>query len=1713
MFRVFFWCVLCLAFISTASAKSSGDPPLVFEPNRGQASAEAKFVARARGYVVSITAREAILGYGPSAVSMHLVGARSSKPEGINALGSYSNYFYGNDSRRWIQSVPHYARVRVQSALPKIDLTYYGAERKLEYDLDVAPGADTGSLALEFAGAQSLKVSPNGDLLIRTASGDLVQHRPVASQGASAIQASYVVRGSTAFLRLGSYDHTRPLKIDPIIDYSTYLSGSSYDLANGIAVDSSGNAYVSGYTTSLDFPVTAGVFHGPPQNNIFVTKLNPTGSAIIYSTYIGGTNNSEANAIAIDSLGNAYLTGQGGGPDFPVVPPGLTGASNPTSVVVLKLNAAGAVVYSGQFGSPGANAGYSEGYAIAVDSGGNAFVAGRCLSIPTTSGAFQPNHSGGGPAAFVLKLNGSGSTVYATYLGGATAGTGAFAVAVDSSGSAYVAGSTSEVDFPVTPQAFSTTLHGTSDAFISKLNPSGSSLAYSTFLGGSSDLTTFQEGVSAIAVDGNGNAYVTGVTASLSFPTTQGALSRARTAQAVTGFVTKLNASGNALLYSTYLGGLQGIYIGSTFGDYPTGIVVNAAGNATVVGRTTSADFPTTPGALKQAIAAPIENYGSASDGFLTQLNPSGSALVYSTLLGSSNGDSIAGVATDSSGVFYVAGTTLSLIFPTTPGAFQVSSQKPQPISALAALNSAFVTKIDLSSPTACNVQLSSSGTSVPAQGGTGLFTFTVPAGCPWEIVPSTESIAIFPSLHGFNNGTANYTVPYNTSSVAQTDTITVTGGTLSSGTNVFTINRAASSCATPLIDNTSLIFGTSGGPGSVSVTLPSGCPWGFYNPLPWVSVISSVSNSGPATFAFVVQANNFAARQGTITVAGQPITISQAGGNCTATLLSSAQSFGPQGGTGQIAFTVNPASCAWTTYSLAPWIQLASTAASGTGNGTVPFIVASNPGTLPRSAQLNIGPLYLNITQAAGPSGAALSYSQAAVVAGGPGYGLAVDANQNLYVADYWGQVIRVVSPNGTITTVAGGGTANPGDGGAATAAALTGPRDMVIDASGNVYFSDGYRVREVSNGIISTVAGTGNPGFSGDSGPATAATLDFPFGLALDAGGNLFVADEGNNRIRKISNGTITTIAGDGTPASTGDGMPAINAEILYPTALTVDTGSNLYILEADCKVRKISSGVITSVAGNGDCFSQGPDNVPATSSALYYAQSITTDVMGSLYILESGRVGKVTPNNTIQTIGQTELVNNSLFNPHNLPPPNGIVVDGYGNVVFTVNEQVYRLAPNPTFCSYTVSTPPAIPITGGPVSVQVTTTTTCPWNAASNLSWATLASPANATGSGTVSFTISTNTGKAPRTGTIAIAGQTVTLNQGPRNSTITYDIEGTGVQDLIVYNPTSPGYEYSLISAGNGSYSGIAHAGVNAGPSAFDTVLQGDFNGDGKSDVLFYSSASGMLEVGIGNGFGGFTYAVPVSIGAGYNVIARGDFNADGKTDLLIYRRSDGAAYVGLSNGDGTFNFIAQLFSAGFTTVAVADYNGDGVSDVILYNNQSVPYSAYYLQGDGSGHFINATALFFGPGYNVYPADLNGDGKSDFILYRPNDGTIFVAIGNGTSFSYHYLLYSPGFTAFKIGDVNGDGIPDLVLYNNLNANGYLLLGDGKGNFPTGYSLFFGPGMDFVDLRDFNGDGKQDVIIYRSADGTSFTGISNGIGFNYTYNYFGPGRIIAQ
>jgi len=691
---------------------------LYFEVNRGQTDESVRFLAHGSGYRLYLTDSEAVLvlagpaakrdrtarephdvqairarfdtkfeAANPAVVRMKLVGAAPAlQVRGLEELPGKTNYFLGRDSSKWRTNVPTYMKVRYRNVYPGIDLVYYGNQQQLEHDFVVAPGADPGKILLGFEGADKLEIDARGDPVLHTAGGDLRQRKPVVYQEVEGVRKQidghYVLEGPNRFgVRLGVYDASQPLVIDPLLSYSTYLGGIDTDAGAGIAVDAAGNAYVTGRTASLDFPATVGAYRSVPAlpggsfgSNVFVTKLNPSCTALVYSAYIGGSADDQGMGIAVDASGNAYVTGITSSPDFPITPEAVQAAladpSGGYDAFVIKLDPSGSsLVYPTYLGGIGS---YDWGASIAVDTPGNAYVAGATWSLdfPTTAGAFQPVFPGmnryGASTAFVTKLNPTGTAlVYSTYLGGSSdrAGDAATGIVVDAAGNAFITGTTSSPNFPTTPGAFQTALAANSisipmDAFVTKLNPAGSALVYSTFLGGTGD-----DAASGMALDTDGNAYVTGQTSG-DFPTTAGVY-QPRPGLSANAFVTKLNPTGSGLVYSTYLGGNASAYGSSIAIDtarnaYLTGGIYQTCGQYSCIN-----DFPTTLGAFQP-------NYGGgAEDAFVAKLNSLASALVYSSYLGGSGFDGGAGIAVNGTGNAYVTGATNSINFPTTLGAFQ----------------------------------------------------------------------------------------------------------------------------------------------------------------------------------------------------------------------------------------------------------------------------------------------------------------------------------------------------------------------------------------------------------------------------------------------------------------------------------------------------------------------------------------------------------------------------------------------------------------------------------------------------------------------------------------------------------------------------------------------------------------------------------------------------------------------------------------------------------------------------------------------------------------------------------------------------------------------------------------------------------------------------------------------------------------------------------
>jgi hypothetical protein len=691
-------------------AEGYGALPLSFEPNVGQTDERVAFLARARGYTVFVTPEETVLSLGgaseraepgpvaaarseepaPSALRMRCAGASApARVVALEKLEATSNYFLGDDPSLWHTEVPNYGRVRLEGIYDGVDLDFYGTRRQLEYDFRVAPGADASQVRVWFDGAEAIDVDESGDLVLRMRGGEVRQQRARVYQdgpgGRQEVSARYALTGyGEVGFDLGAYDPAQPLVIDPVLVYSTYLGGSDSDECRGIAVDDAGAAYIGGITSSPDFPTEDA---GRSLPGVFVAKLNPTGTALVYATFIGdGRLDVICGGIAVDGAGAAYITGHTFSNRYPTVnalQPDHPGRDN---AFVTKLNPAGtALVYSTYLGGSADD----EGQGIAVDASGVACVTGwtESFDFPTLN-AIQSGGAGRRDT-FVTKLGATGTSLYYSTYYGASADDEGRDVALDTAGAAYVTGSTRSTNL-FTTNAFQAVIGGSTDAFVMKLNAFGTP-AYATYLGGSRE--DFCEG---IAVDIGGNVCVTGHTSSTDFPTVNPV--QAANAGSVDAFVTRLTAAGTTAVYSTYLGGSDW--------DQGDGIAVDSDLAAYVTGRTTSTDFPT---------LYEVQAYGGGADALVTKLNASG-GLVYSTYLGGSNWDFGSAIAVDNGRAAYVAGGAFSLDFPTA---------YPEQ-SANAGRGDAFVAKL---TPCADTLQFSASSYSV-TEGGTATITVTRTGGC-----------------------------------------------------------------------------------------------------------------------------------------------------------------------------------------------------------------------------------------------------------------------------------------------------------------------------------------------------------------------------------------------------------------------------------------------------------------------------------------------------------------------------------------------------------------------------------------------------------------------------------------------------------------------------------------------------------------------------------------------------------------------------------------------------------------------------------------------------------------------------------------------------------------------------------------------------------------------------------------------------------------------
>lgn len=803
----------------------------------------------------------------------------------------------------WRREIPTYQALLYRDLYLGIDLKYRGQGDGIKSEFIIQPGADPAQIRMQYDDAERISIDRDGNLIVRAQGSDWRDKSPEIFQQSGgtkvAVNGRYrLLDSKTVGFQIDSFDPALPLVIDPLVTFSTYLGGTGESAITGVAIDSVGNLYATGWTEALDFPI-AGAFQGANRGGVdaFVVKLNPSGSALLYATYIGGRGDDRGAGIAVDAAGEAYVTGSTASTNFPLVSsfrPSLGGGQD---AFVLKLNASGSsLLFSTYFG--GGNV--DSGTAIALDGFANAYVCGDTLSTDfPLHNAVQPA-LGGGADAFLAKLTSAGSLTFATYFGG-SGDEHCGGVTADSNGNAYIAGGTYSANFP-TAVPIQASNGGGQDAFVAKIDASGMRVVYSTYLGGppgASPPGMFEQ-ANAIAVDAAGAAYVTGVTNSGGFPVTHGSLRNAYNGTQ-DAFAVKINPVGSALTYGTYLGG-SGL-------NWASAVTCDANGNAFIAGYTSSVDFPTV-----DPIQAALGGY---FDAFASGLDTKGDALLFSTYYGGSGAESVSALATDSAGSVFFGGGTNSVDFPA-QNALQ-SHNSGGSTGWLARLYQ--------------NLELLVLAANPPG-GGTISATPSAPGGyyAPGTSVQIAASPAAGYRFTGFSGALSGTTNP---------QSLIMSGPTAVTATFALT--------CTFMLATAGASVSSAAGAGSVGLTASNpGCAYAASSNAGWLTITGGGAGSGGATVSYSFTANNSpSARVGMLTIAGLTYSITQSSAGVSMTLSQNKLNFAFSGGVITDPQTVSAtfsggAKLSWTATSNQPNVTVSP--ASGTGLGFLQITASAGP-------------------------------------------------------------------------------------------------------------------------------------------------------------------------------------------------------------------------------------------------------------------------------------------------------------------------------------------------------------------------------------------------------------------------------------------------------------------------------------------------------------------------------------------------------------------------------------------------------------------------------------------------------------------------------------------------------------------------------------------------------------------------------------------------
>jgi len=609
--------------------------PLLFFPNP-----DGSFTVETRDYQARFTAGRVYFTRGKSMVALEFPGADTPTIERLETFQVRANSFAGS-AKPLKTAIP--TALAYRNLYPGIDAIWRGSGRSLKSEFVVAPQSNPMGLRLRYSGARRVAVAPNGGLEVHTAGGVLRESPPVLYQISMSgrrmpVEGNYrVAKSGVISFGIGAYDRALPLYIDPTISYSSYLGGTRTESASAVATDAAGNIYVAGHTDSPNFPVKSPLRAFAGNTDAFVVKLDPSGSQILWGTFLGGGADDRATALALDAAGNVFVVGYTTSANFPLAQPLQSRRSGSRDAFIAKIDSSGqTLLFSTYFGGSGVDT----ANAVAVDPFGLVYVAGETTSTNFLVKTPAQIKSGGKKDAFLLKLNSYFAVEFATYFGG-SGDDRATTLAVSADGSAFLAGCTASANFPLQAAAQSA-LKGKQDAFVTRFSPAGNSLVYSTYLGGAGS----NDCAAGIAVDPNLTAFVTGITAASDFPVL-GAFQNNHAGGGLDAFITKYTATGT-LAYSSFLGGRSV--------DIASAIRLDSAGRAFVSGYTASTNFPT---------AAPVQaSFAGVYDGFLFRLEPSGSASNFSTFLGHTGSDAPLALALTLAGDAILAGTTTSAQYP-----------------------------------------------------------------------------------------------------------------------------------------------------------------------------------------------------------------------------------------------------------------------------------------------------------------------------------------------------------------------------------------------------------------------------------------------------------------------------------------------------------------------------------------------------------------------------------------------------------------------------------------------------------------------------------------------------------------------------------------------------------------------------------------------------------------------------------------------------------------------------------------------------------------------------------------------------------------------------------------------------------------------------------------------------------------------------------------